>query len=156
MNDRQYQEMIDSHTAAIRKLERAFDRAHLHECPGNPDEESLTTFCSHTALDHMADRTTAILTKTIFEHMRESLSEPTDLELHASLGMLALNVISSSRLIASVALSCVAAAHEDPEWARRVTEAFRRSLDALVFSGEIPNTTVVDISGEYLRWMRPE
>ena len=156
MNEQASQEMIARHTTTIRKLERAFDRSHFHECPGNPDEGDSPGSCRHTALDHMADRTTAILTKTIFEHMREALNEPTDLDLHSELGILALNAISASRLISSVALSCIAAAHDDPDWARRVTEAFRRALAAMVFSGEMPDSTAIDHSAAYLRWMRPE
>lgn len=139
----------------LAKLERALDRSYMHECPGDPESPEKTDPCSHPALDHISDRIAAILTREIFIHI-QSAEDAGDLELMAGLATLAVKTLDSSRLISSVALSCVAAAHDDPDWARRVTETFRRALSALEFSGEMPDSDVVDRSAAYLRWMRPE
>ncbi len=139
----------------LAKLERALDRSYMHECPGDPESPEKTDPCSHPALQHMSDRIAAIFTREIFLHIQEA-EDADDLELMAVLAILAAQVMTHSRLISSVALSCIAAAHDDPDWARRVTETFRRALAAMEFSGEMPDSDVVDHSAAYLRWMRPE
>ena len=139
----------------LAKLERAMDRSYMHECPGDPESPEKTDPCSHPALQHMSDRIAAIFTREIFIHI-QSAEDADDLELMADLATLATQVMTHSRMISAVALSCIAAAHDDPDWARRVTETFRRALAAMEFSGEMPKNDVVDHSAAYLRWMRPE
>lgn len=138
----------------VRLLERAFDRAHMHECPGDPAKDTIEP-CNHTALDHMSDRTMAIVERTIFQHM-DVAWRTHRLDLARDLSELALRTMEMSRLLAAVGLSCIAAAHDDPDWARRVTETFRRALAAMEFSGELDSAEIVDMSADYLRWMRPE
>ena len=142
----------------IAKLERALDRAYMHECPGNPESPEKTNPCRHPALQHMTDRVTAIFTREILIQIQsiEDSGRADDLKLIPALAMLADQVMTHSRVISAIALSCIAAAHDDPDWARRVTETFRRALAAMEFSGEMPKNDVVDHSAAYLRWMRPE
>lgn len=139
----------------LAKLERAMDRSYMHECPGDPESPEKTDPCSHPALQHMSDRIAAIFTREVLIHIQDAEAAD-DLELLVRLGMLAAQVMTHSRMISAVALSCIAAAHDDPDWARRVTETFRRALATLEFSGEMPTSDVIDHSAAYLRWMRPE
>lgn len=139
----------------LAKLERALDRSYMHECPGDPESPEKPDPCSHPALQHMSDRIAAIFTREIFIDIQDA-EDADDLELMAGLATLATQVMTHSRMISAVALSCVAAAHDDPDWARRVTETFRRALAAMEFSGEMPDSDVIDHSAAYLRWMRPE